>query len=714
MVELRVHKHAVLAKRTTDEESGHIQEDVEPGTPARVGRVLYTPEQLLAYKEEYNAAKRASDNFRNKLRRAKDLGVEVTPEEVDELSRLSAVTYQKRLLLNRASLGKPLDRRTVYGKQDIASIMEDPEIQELAKSGRYSAQQLAEFKLTYLNAMARARRRKRELAEVAKEREITKAEAEELTELQRACNLPRRSWERVRAGKPASYRVDRARKSMEDLLENPKLHELARSSGYSVQELAEAQRRYLDAIMAAKELKRKLLEAAKVREVTHEETTQLQTLFKAKEDQRRIFERMCQGRAADSNLALPRKDMTLLRKDAEIHRIAQQGGYSVEEVAVQKRGYLDAMYAYRDAQREMAAIKAAGRTLTPDEEARFVKIDHGYHLQKTNWDRMNNGQRVDQANPPTPKLGRLGKSVAYLRANVEGAEEDPVAVVYSPQQMALYHRQYLDALSQFHLFQETMSTAQQSGRAMTPDEAAQLKRLQRLFDQRRMEMARVQQGLFVDGLANDGPAADVLTDGERTVRYTARQIEDYNHIHLEALRRLRAAEKQLDAGRQVGRLPTPEEDTALRALRDDFNEKKTRWIRARSGKPVDRLVHRRRGTSERKTAKASSSPRSPANSAGSQGQDQGQGQVQEQASQAKEDPSTHQAHLALQDHQPLQPLPMSGPRRLLAPVLSSASRFLQGLSRQWHAMPWSRRYLAKPRRDYMVKPTDLLRNEHAL
>ncbi|KAI9812527.1 MAG: hypothetical protein M1826_002817 [Phylliscum demangeonii] len=76
----------------------------------------------------------------------------------------------------------------------------------------------------------------------------------------------------------------------------------------------------------------------------------------------------------------------------------------------------------------------------------------------------------------------------------------------------------------------------------------------------------------------------------------------------------------------------------------------------------------------------------------------------EQASQAsptKEDPSTTHA-----------PLQMSGPGRLLAPFLSSASHVLQGLGRQWRAMPWTR-YLAEPRFN-RVTPAELLRTEHAL
>ncbi|KAI9826440.1 MAG: hypothetical protein M1826_006649 [Phylliscum demangeonii] len=684
-------KLAMLAKRTTDEESPNRQEDVHQGTNASDGPVVYTSEQLARYRERYHAAQSDSDHFRNLVERAKAAGLKVSQDEVNELSRLSAVTEQQRLVFTRASLGQPVDR------SDAASLLQDPEIQELAKSGVYSAQQLVEYKQFYLDAMLRLRSRKNQLTEIAKVREITKAEEKALAELQRTYNLQGRRWARVRAGKPTQYG---AKKSIEDLLESPKLQAIARSSGYSVKELAEARRRFLDANNAVRAFKLRLTEIEEVRQVTPDEKTKLQTLLKDREQQRLINARMRQGRAATSDLALPKKDLTLLLKDAEMQRIAQWGGYRVEEVAVQKRAYLDALYAYRAAMTSIAAVKTTGGTLTTDEEDHYVKIDRAYQLQRTAWDRMTQGT---SAIPPATPLGGLSEKVAGLRANGEAADVDNVAhsfVAYTLRQIAVYDQRYLDVLDHLHAFQEAMSLAAQSGRPITPTEDEQLKGLQRVAEQRRTEWARVRQGLSVDRVA---AAAD--DDGGRSVRYTARQIEDYHRRYLDALRTVRTAESQIQAAREAGHSPTALDDVRLRVLRDDFNRKRVMWIRARSGKPVDRLVYTRRADPGRMSPStsegASASARAPANSPGSQ--------VQEQAArQAKEDASTDQAHGA---HQPLQ---ISGPRRLIAPILSSASRWLQSLGRQWHALPWTRGYVAYPRLNRMVKPAEVLRAEPAL
>ncbi|KAI9831064.1 MAG: hypothetical protein M1826_003962 [Phylliscum demangeonii] len=573
VVEPCVQSHAMLAKRTTDEESPNGQEDVTHGTNTRVGPVTYTSEQLTMYREEFNAANRASTKLRNKVKRARDAGLEVSQDDVDELAWLTTLTTQRRL--------------------DVASLLRHPEIQELAKSGVYSAQQLAECRRSYYDAGTKFRSRKLELAKVAKVRKVTKAERQGLADLKRDYNLQRKIWDRVSKGKPADYRVDRPKKSMDDLLESAELHEIAQSSGYSVKELAEAKRGYLDSVNKANAFKRELAEVGNVREVKPEEKAQLQKLLRAVTQQERVFARMCRGEPVDGRGFGRKKDVSSLLKDPEIQRIAQLGGYSVEEVAVQKRGYLDALYEYRAAQKLLSALKEERGTLTPEKEADFLRMDYSYQLQKTAWDRMKKGERLDPAIQPPPKVGLLAQDVAALR--------------------------------------------------------------QRQID-----------------LSEDG----------RSARYTDEEIAAYNQAHLVALRKLRAFEKKLAA---AGHPPTTEDEVQRQALRKDFNEKKTIWTRAQSNKPVDRKVYSRRAGSSPKSARSQDA----------------RPDDREQASQAKQLPSTHQ------------PLQLSGSRRLLAPVLSPAHHFLHGVARQWRAMPWTR-YLANPRRLNSIKPAELLRAEHAL
>ncbi|KAI9799456.1 MAG: hypothetical protein M1826_005487 [Phylliscum demangeonii] len=400
----RVQNLATLAKRTTDEESPNSQEDIIHRTNARNGPVIYTAEQLATYREQYFAARRASTNFGNKVKRARGAGREVSQADVDELSRLTAVTNQRRLVFTRASQRKPLDHWTTVARRDVAALALDPEIQELAKSGDYSALQLAAYKRSFLDAGTEFRAMKDRLAKVSRVRKVTQAEEEELADLRLAFNLQRTIWNRVRQAKPADYRVDRLKKSMDDLLQSAKLHEIAQSSGYSVRELAEAQRRYLDSINTANAFKRELAEVEKVRAVTAEETTHLQTLRRATTKLKRVFHRMCQGRPADGGDFIPRKDVPSLLNDPEMQQIAQRGGYSVEEVAVQRRAYLDAWSQYATARKTISAVKKAGGTLAPDVADGFLEIHRAYFVQKHLWDRMQKESRPgpgsqEQASP---------------------------------------------------------------------------------------------------------------------------------------------------------------------------------------------------------------------------------------------------------------------------------------------------------------------------
>ncbi|KAI9810784.1 MAG: hypothetical protein M1826_003467 [Phylliscum demangeonii] len=669
----RVRKHAMLAKRTTDDERPYNLEDFNEGTDAGKGPVIYSSDQLTTYRDQYNAAKEASKGLRKKLQKAKAAGLEVSQDDIEELSRLSAVTNQQRMVLQSAQQGQPLDRRTTVRKLDVASLMQDPEIQELAKSGVYNARQLAEYKHSFLEALRRANAGERHLAKVAEVRKVTEAEEKEVADLQSAYNLQRKIWKRVRAGKPAEYRVHRPKQSVDDLLKSPKLHEIAQSSGYSVEELAEAKRSLLDAQYAARSFNRKLAEVRNARQVTDDEATQMQTLWEVVRREERVFDQMSKARGADGGAPLPRKSLTALLQDAEVQRIAQLGGYSLEEVAAQKRRFLDAKYEYIAAQKLIAAIKNERRSLTREEEVQFTKTDDTYHLQKTKWERMSKGERVE-AVPLPPKRGHLGKEVAALRQTAKVDEmAHPVAdrpqppITYTPQQIAMYHQRHLDALDDLLAFQAKISAA---GRPLTDENEQQLEELRDVYNQRRAEWKT----------ARERPSGASASQDVSSVTYTAEQLAAYNEAHLDALSRLRAFEKIMAAARHP---PTSGDEAQRQALRDDYNEMKTIWNRARKSKPVDRKVYSRRAGSRRTSAESQESRPG----------------TQEPPGKTEADQSTNQA-LQMAAH------------RLFAPVLSSARHFLHGLGRQWRAMPWTRD-LAHPRVD-KVKPTELLRAEPAL
>ncbi|KAI9820471.1 MAG: hypothetical protein M1826_000908 [Phylliscum demangeonii] len=417
VVERRVQNLAMLAKRTTDEESPSSPNDVKRGTNDRKGPVVYTSEQLDAYREEYNTAKRASVNLRSKVERAQDAGLEVSPDDLDELARLTTVTTQRRLVFTRARQGKPLDRRISLPRLDVASLLQDPYIQELAKSGVYSVEQLAEYKRRYLDAAVEFGSVRRKLADIAKVRKVTEFEQEGLAIAQRAYNHHKKVWDRVRANKPADYRVDPPKRSMDDLLGSAKLHAIARSSGYSV-----------------------------------------------------------------------------------------------EEVAVQYRGYLDALSRYRAAQRLIAALKEKGGTLKPGEEDRFLEIDDDYHLQKTGWDRMTKGELIDPALPPPPRLGHLGKDVAALQQKGKadttrpGPGQDASSVTYTAEQMATYHRAHLDALNKVRAFEKQLAAA---GHPPTADDETHHAALHADRKEKTRIWNRVQRGKPVDRNASGRRPASV-------------------------------------------------------------------------------------------------------------------------------------------------------------------------------------------------------------
>ncbi|KAI9830692.1 MAG: hypothetical protein M1826_004521 [Phylliscum demangeonii] len=659
LVKPLVQNHAILGKRATDDERPR---DDKKGTKFREGPVTYTSEQLTTFREQYNAARRASEAVRKKVQSAKDAGLEVSPDDVHELSRLTAITYQQRLTLNRARLGKPLDRRTSVSRQDVALLVQDPEIQQLAKSGVYSAQQLAEYKRSYLDALTAFRSKHNQLSAIKKVRKITKTEKEQLAGLQNAFNLQRKIWERVCKGSPVDGDVDRLTRRIDAPLESPSIDASLESPS-------------IDASLEGPSVDAPL-ESPPLHQSVQLSGSSLKELAQARKSQRE----------ASNAAKLFKSTFGLSRNDAEIQRVAQFGGYSLEEAAKQKRGYLDALNAYREASQSISAVKKKGGTLTPDEEDRLVKIDHDYQLQRTAWNRMREGEQAARSSQPAPKLGRLANDVAALRRN---ADVDPVAYDYNGQQIAMYDERYLEALRQLRAFQHQISLAQKRGRSLTATGKDELKRLREVCDQRRTEWARVRQGLWVDSVRDAGSSRDAAW----SVTYSAEEIQAYNQIHLAALQTLRAAEKKMAAGRDAGRVPTADDEVDLRALRDDFNKKKLTWIRARDGKPVDRLVYKARAESGTKRARSQESrPGSPA-----------------QPSQAEMGPRPDPD--ADPGHSTPPPLQMSR-HRLLAPALSTARRFLHALSRPWRAMP--RACSPATPRWIKVKPAELLRAEPTL
>ncbi|KAI9809978.1 MAG: hypothetical protein M1826_003813 [Phylliscum demangeonii] len=292
----RVQKHAVLTKRTTDEASANRQKDVD--------RDLASVEQDLEIKQ-----------------------------------------------------GPP--------KKSIDDLKEDPKLQKIARSSGYPVEELAKAKRRLLDAENAAIAFKTRLAEVEKVRKVNPDEKGQLQALGKARSQQRTVFRRMSKGLPANQQVPRQKKSIDDLLEDRKLHEIAQSSGYLVEELAEAKRRWLDAHNAAVAFKKELTEVEKVREVTPDEKGQLHALVEAVSHQVTVFRRMSQG--LPGNQQAPRKkSIDDLLEDPELHEIAQSSGYPVEELAIARRRLLDAT---NDAATFQMKLAKAGkvRKVTPEE-----------------------------------------------------------------------------------------------------------------------------------------------------------------------------------------------------------------------------------------------------------------------------------------------------------------------------------------------------------
>ncbi|KAI9832829.1 MAG: hypothetical protein M1826_000995 [Phylliscum demangeonii] len=608
----------------------------------------YPVEELAKAKRQSLDAHIAANAFKKELVEVEKVR-KVTPEEKAQLQALVKARSQQETVFRRMSQGFPANQ-PVPLRKSIDDLLEDPKLHEMAQSSGYPVEELAIAKRRWLDAQNAANAFKKELVEVEKVRKVTPEEKAQLQALVKARSQQETVFHRMSQGFPANQRVPRRQKSKVDLLEDPKLHEMAQSSGYPVAELAEAKRRWLDARNAAKVFKKELAEAQKVREVTPEEKGQLQALGKVAFQQETVFRSMS-ARLPGNQPVSRRKSIDDLLEDSKLHEIAQSSGYPVEELAKAKRRWLDAGKAVREFKKELKEAEKV-REVTPEEKGQLQALVKTATQHGTVFRKMSRELPVDNID------------VAALRPDAKVDE------------IAMFDRVHLDALDALLNFQQKLSALQQSGGSISHAHEVHLEMLQDVYNLQRAWWEKVRPGLAVHGINHEG----------RLVTYTAQEIAGYNQLFLDASDKLRAFEKQMAVAQQAGHSPTPDVKAQHRALQDDLNKKKTMWFRARDGLPVNRVVPKRRGPKP--------APSRETRRPGSQEQ-------ASPASPAKEDPST--------THPPLQ---MAGPRHLLAPFLFSASRLLQGLGRQWRAMPWTR-YLADPRLN-RANPAELLRAEHAL
>ncbi|KAI9813957.1 MAG: hypothetical protein M1826_002335 [Phylliscum demangeonii] len=721
----------------------------------------YPVEELAKAKRRLLDAENAAVAFKTRLAEVEKVR-KVTPEEKGQLQALGKARYQQVTVFRRMSKGLPANQQ-VPRKKSIDDLLGDRKLHEIAQSSGYPVEELAKARRRFLDAHNAAVAFKKELAEAEKVRKVTTEEKGQLQALMKARSQQVTVFRRMSRGLPANQQVPR-KKSIDDFLEDRKLQEIAQSSGYPVEELAKARRRFLDAHNAAVAFKKELAEAEKVRKVTTEEKGQLQALGKAASQQHTVFHRMSQGLPGNRPV-LRKKSMV---EDPKLQEIAQSSGYPVEELAEAKRRWLDATKVFRAFRKElteaatvrevipeerrqlkaleaaasqqetvfgrmsqglpvdkidtqdivgdsqllldasnklrafeeqMAVAQQAGHSPTFDVKAQHRALQDDFNEKTTMWLRGRVGTPVDRVvhkgrgpkPAPSPETGGPGSQeqasqasptkedidVAALRRDAkvdEVAHLNPVA--YTPAQIAMFDQAHLDALNELLNFQQRLSALKRSGGSVSPAHEVYLKMLQDGYNLQRAWWEKARRGVSIHGLNHEG----------RSVTYTAQEIASYHQLFLDASDKLRAFEEQMAVAQPAGHSPTRDVEVQRLLLIDDVNKKKTMWFRALDGMPVDRVVPKRR---EPKTTPSPETRR-----AGNQAQ-------ASQASPAKEDPST--------THPPLQ---MSGPRRLLAPFVSSASHLLQVLGRQWRAMPWTR-YLAELRLN-KVTPADLLRTEHAL
>ncbi|KAI9812526.1 MAG: hypothetical protein M1826_002816 [Phylliscum demangeonii] len=310
----------------------------------------------------------------------------------------------------------------------------------MAQSSGYPVEELAKARRRFLDAISAADAFKTKLTEGEKVRKVTAEEKGQLQALMKARYQQQTVFRRMSKGLPAIQQVPRPKKSIDDLLEDPKLHEMAQSSGYPVEELAVAKRRLLDAQNAAGEFKNVLAEAEKVRKVTPEEKGQLQALVKARSQQETVFRRMSKGLPANQQVSR-KKSIDDLLEDPKLHEMAQSSGYPVEELAVAKRRLLDAQNAAGEFKNVLAEAEKV-RKVTPEEKGHLQALVKAGSQQEKVFRRMSEGLPVD---------------------NIDDT------ITYTAEEIAGYNQVFLDASNKLRAFKEQMAVAQQAGHSRTPD-----------------------------------------------------------------------------------------------------------------------------------------------------------------------------------------------------------------------------------------------------
>ncbi|KAI9807754.1 MAG: hypothetical protein M1826_004455, partial [Phylliscum demangeonii] len=325
------------------------------------------------------------------------------------------------------SQGLPVNQRVPRRKESIDDLLKDPKLQEMAQSSGYPVEELAKARRRSLDAQNAVWEFKKKLTEAEKVREVTPEEKGQLQALVKAMSQQMAVFSRMSKGFPGNQPVPR-KKSMDDLLKDPKLHEMAQSSNYPMEELAKARRRYLDAHSAAVAFKQKLAEAEKVREVTSEEKGQLQALVKDTSNQETVLRRMSQGLPGNQPVSR-KKSIDDLLKDPKLHEIAKSSGYPVEELAKAKRRSLDAINAADEFKKVLAEDEKV-REVTPEEKGQLQALVKNASQQNTIFRRMSQGKPVT-LRPTSQEQASQASPASPARP----AKEDP-STTHPPVQMS--------------------------------------------------------------------------------------------------------------------------------------------------------------------------------------------------------------------------------------------------------------------------------------
>ncbi|KAI9810368.1 MAG: hypothetical protein M1826_003644 [Phylliscum demangeonii] len=374
-------------------------------------------------------------------------------------------------------------------RKSIDTLLKDPKLHEIAQSSGYPVEELAKAKRRWLDAISAVDAFKKELAEVEKVRKVTPEEKGQLQALVKVTSQQTTVWRRMSLGKPVDQRVSRHKKSIDDLLEDPKLHEMAQSSGYPVEELAQAKRRWLDAINAADAFKKELAGVEKVRKVTPEEEEQLQALAKVSSQRLTVWRRMSQGKPVHQRVRR-KKSIDNLMENAELDEMARSSGYPVEELAKAKRRWLDAHNAVGAFRKELAEVKKV-RKVTPEEKEQLQALVKVASQQVTVWRRMSQGKPVDQ---------RIRR-----KKNIDDLLEDPKlhkiaqSSGYPVKELAKAKRRWLDADNTVGAFKKELAEVEKV-RKVTPEERGQLQALVKAANQQQTVFNRMSRTVRVDNI----------------------------------------------------------------------------------------------------------------------------------------------------------------------------------------------------------------------